>query len=292
MTSVSSLVFGVGTVLGVLSLSSIVDNKDVTGTIGVATGLLGGALTWLVYNAPFKLIRILNETVTSLREHNAQLEVVVENLNQSAVEHQSANTEQQHQNEFLKNEIIVLNDTNIELHLRITGLTKVEKGLKTTSENLLKLLVDSTGNNEQSVKINTALVAVADDISAATSEQGANLSQFMKQLLSMESLEQRLEGATEDNERLHLSLEVTVASLKKVTQSQEKLQFDDKLTDLARWIDHKADGESGIRAALKAGQGLGTNQNDDILDFFERLDQIIKLHDETLQISRECTRAL
>lgn len=161
---------------------------------------------------------------------------------------------------ILNSTITHLQENNRQLEDQVTKLTRVEKGLKSTSETLLKLVSWSSSNNEQAQKINTAMQAVAEDIANATETQNASMSEFMRQLLSMEELEKRFNDTAE--------------ALQMVTRSV-------KMDDLARWIDNKADGEYGIRQTIISGQSLTETQQVDILEFLSKLDQIILDNDRT-----------
>jgi hypothetical protein len=235
----TSLIFTAGTTASALSLSSLslpAGFSNVTSALGLGTAVLGGLLSLVVYNAPFNLVRVLNNTTSSLIH-------VTDNLKQE----------------------------NNELKTRVETLDRLSKGLKATSDNLLRMLTESAGNNVEAAKINAALNAVAEDIA-----NGANqhMSQFMNQLLSMEHLQSQLDH--------------TMSDLERITQSQEKMQFDGEMNDLVRWIDTKADGQGGtvgIRQAL-LDNTLTRAQMNDIYDFLIKIDHIIQLHDQTLQITR------
>ena len=256
---------------GLLMIGRVYTNDELISIVATVCGVIGVLQSIILYYAPFNLIKVLNDTIDDLEANNDQ--------------YQSLNDNHQQQITGLTQQNQELNNTVSEFQAKMVKMQKVEIGLKNTSQNLLKVLAETNSNNIEADKITKSLALVAEDIDNNFQE---NMSCFMKNLLSMDDLENRLTDSLDQNQALTHQLDATLVSLKKLVDGQQQTQFNSKMTDLARWIDSKADG--GIRNSL-ATNTLTLEQATDLKQFLSQLDELISLHDQSLRTTNEiCSR--
>jgi len=260
------LVFTVNLVVSILS---IYQENELSDTITIISTSLGILLSIILYYAPFNLVRILNNTISDLVLESDRYDELNDNHQQQIASLTNHNDE--------------LSKTIGGLHNEMEKMEKIETGLKSTSQNLLKLLAETSSNNIESSKITKSLELIADDIEDNLQE---NMSCFMKQLLSMDTLEEKLNESIEKNNVLTHELESSINSLRKLVLGQEQNMLKQQISDLTLWIDSKADGEEGIRANLNKGSLTSTQMND-VLKFLLKLDNLISIHDKSVQIADE-----
>ena len=262
-------------VIGLLYLSQTYEDNELSSIFSIVGGIFGIMISVILYYAPFNLIKVLNETIDS--------------LNQSNIDYKSLNKNHNAQIISLKEHNAHLADTVSCLDGKVKKMQLVENGLKTTSQNLLKLLADTNSNNVDASKITKSLELVAEDFDKSFTD---NMSSFMKNLLTMDDLEIKLSDALDKNGSLNHQLEAAINSLKQIVDGQAQQKFNSKMIELVKWIDNKADGDKGIRKALESNQ-LTTMQYNDLLIFLKELDGLIDIHNNALSDKNNiCSRHL
>jgi hypothetical protein len=275
VTAILVIIYMCNLVTGILLFTNFYDNTELISIISTVCGVLGVLQSIILYYAPFNLIKILNSTIDELVVNNK----TYSDLNEI---HQKNITSLKSNNEQLESSIS-------DFQVKINKMQKVEVGLKNTSQNLLKVLSETSSNNIAADKITKSLALVAEDIDNNFQE---NMSSFMQNLLSMDELEDKLADSLDQNQALNHQLEATLQGLRKLVNGQQQTQFNSRMTDLARWIDSKADGNDGIRNSLTMNN-LSLEQATALSHFLSQLDELIRLHDQSIKSTSEiCSRHL
>ena len=241
---------------GPLLFVSVLDAKIATAAL-VAGGAVMTTLTWLLHNAPFDTMKMLEKTIETMEETERDLEANVTRMSE--------------ENAALKVAADDIGRTADAMSLELREQKMVREGMQSTLNTLLGDIGKSNGVLE------SLTAEMQEEMNSTEAVRG----KFMEAItgLSAErektaSLTQELKTVASSNHNLLKQMLQLSADMESIVGELHDADFASQVEDIVRMTDALAD--KGIRSKLSGTEALNQEERQDMLGMLIRMDEVLK----------------
>ena len=245
----------------------------------VVAGLVGMPIVYVLYNAPYNLVKVMSDNIDELRQNNTEFRDNNDLLAGETRRLTGLNETLSHnledmtrENAALAQSVELLEATTENLTATASRLKKTELGLQACVQTLGKTLIE--GEEKQAILLQ-GLERVYMDMNSA--DLPGTLSAFMGSVMELDELTVTLERIAESNTELTGQLNKSFEQLQDIIEDHSHRIMNDKLEELSRWIRQESEGERGLRQSLLQGT-LTSHECNIMLRFLRELDDILHIH--------------